>query len=149
MHRFLIAALAAASLAGAAHAQFGGGAPPNADTDHDGKVTLAEFKAMQAHRLDRLFARLDKNKDGKISQAEAQAGFFMGAAARAAAQGSTAPRGGFLMRMDADHDGAVSRKEAEAQVERRFRAADTNNDGWLSRGELIMMRQGANGGPGQ
>ncbi|MDB5100266.1 MAG: hypothetical protein JWM80_4687 [Cyanobacteria bacterium RYN_339] len=46
------------------------------DTNKDGNITLAEFKASMAKhpkmaaRADKMFARLDKNKDGKIDKAE-------------------------------------------------------------------------------
>jgi Ca2+-binding EF-hand superfamily protein len=55
----------------------------------------------------------------------------------------------FLTRMDANKDGAVTRAEMGAMTEQRFKMADTNNDGWLSRGELLMMQQRMRGGPGQ
>jgi hypothetical protein len=154
MHRLLIAAAAAAALATAAQAQppggRRGGQPPNLDTNRDGKVTLAEFKAGQAERNNRMFARMDANKDGKITSAEMAA-----AAKRAQAEGRGPPPGapqgggpgGFLMRMDANKDGAVTKAEMAAQGQRRFEMADTNHDGWLSRGEILMMRQGR-GGPG-
>jgi Ca2+-binding EF-hand superfamily protein len=51
-------------------------------------------------------------------------------------------------RMDANHDGAVSKAEMAAMTEQRFKMADSNNDGWLSKGELIMMRQRMRGGAG-
>ena len=31
--------------------------------------------------------------------------------------------------------------QRDAATERRFNSADTNHDGWLSKGELLMMRQ--------
>ena len=49
---------------------------------------------------------------------------------------------------DLNGDGAVTKAEMEKALEQRFQAADTNHDGWLSKGELIMMRQRARG-PGQ
>lgn len=47
-----------------------------ADTDKDGFISKAEFQAMPrvknlpAEKLDRLFARLDKDRDGKLSREE-------------------------------------------------------------------------------
>jgi hypothetical protein len=43
--------------------------------------------------------------------------------------------------LDADKDGAISTAERDAAQLRRFQTADTNNDGWLSKGEVLMMRQ--------
>jgi Ca2+-binding EF-hand superfamily protein len=144
MTRLLLATVAAATLALSAQAQEPGRRPPNPDTDHDGKVTLAEFKASQAERQARMFARMDTNKDGKISQAEMEASRKrMEAEGRAPPPGArpAGPAGGFLARFDANKDGFVSKAEMGAMTEQRFRMADTNNDGWLSKGELLMMRQ--------
>ena len=143
MNRILLAAaFAAFALAplGAASAQPAPGRePPNPDTDRDGKVTLAEFKATQGERQTRMFARMDANKDGKLTQAE------MDAARKRAEAAGRGPQGGggamFLSRMDANKDGAVTKAELNSMSERRFQTADTNKDGWLSKGELLMMRQ--------
>jgi len=144
MTRLLLAACLAMTC-GAAFAQM---APPDPDLDHDGKVTLSEFKAMEARREARMFARLDTNKDGKISQAE------FDAAPRREHQAGETPRpagmrGRFFQMMDANGDGVVTKAEMEAAGQRRFDMADTNHDGWLSKGELLMMRQRMRGGPGQ
>lgn len=144
MNRFLLATVTAALLVaaplGAATAQPGPGRePPNFDTDRDGKVTLAEFKAAHTERQGRMFARMDANKDGKITQAEMDAA---GKRAEAAQRGP----GARLMRMDADKDGAVTKTELAAMGDRRFQIADSNKDGWLSKEELLMMRQ-RRGGP--
>jgi hypothetical protein len=150
MTRFLIATVAAALLATAAPLSLAwaqpapGREPPNPDTDRDGKVTLAEFKVSNAQRQDRMFARMDANKDGKITQAEADA-----AAKTAEAAGRGGRGGGMLMRMDANADGAVTKAELAAMSDRRFQMADTNKDGWLSKGELLMMRQRRGGAGAQ
>lgn len=146
MSRLLLATLAAAAFATVASAQpEPGRTPPNPDTDHDGKVTLAEYKAAQGDRQTRMFARMDANKDGKITAAEMEAGRK---AAEAAGRGPPAGArpggggpGGFMMRLDTNKDGAVSKAEMAASTAERFKMADTNHDGWLSKGELLMMRQ--------
>ena len=139
MKRLMLAASAFALIAGSAVAQ-DRPEPPNPDLDHDGRVTLAEFKKMEAQREARMFARLDANKDGKITQAE-----FDAAPRREPQAGQPAPpaggRGRFFQMMDKNGDGAISKAEMEAMGQRRFDMADTNHDGWLSKGELIMMRQ--------
>lgn len=157
MLRFLLAASVAAFLAGAVQAQPYGGPPgegarqpPDFDLDHDGKVTASEFKQVETQRIERMFARLDANHDGKITREEMQAARERMAARRAGAGRGPPPMAGggdFFFRMnDANGDGAVTKAEMLAGVERRFNAADTNHDGWLSKGELIMMRQRARGG---
>lgn len=68
-----------------------------ADTDHDGKVSLAEFTAAMANgKADpaRRFARLDRNGDGRVDRQEIAA--------------MAARRFG---RIDADGDGRVTKAE--------------------------------------
>lgn len=156
MTRLLIVTFAALALSAPALAQEGGRQPPNPDTDHDGKVTLSEYKATETARMTRMFARMDANNDGKITQAEMEAfrdsmeAEGRGPPAGAPGGGGGGGRGGFMMRMDANGDGAVTKVEMAAGFEARFKAADTNGDGWLSKGELLMMRQRMRGpGPGQ
>jgi hypothetical protein len=43
--------------------------------------------------------------------------------------------------LDANKDNVISKAERDAATTRRFNSADTNHDGWLSKGELLMMRQ--------
>ena len=133
MKIYLIAAMAALYVT-AAHAQPGpGGRRPNPDADGDGKVTLAEFKAVETVRQGRMFARMDVNKDDKISSDEAKA---------MAQRHETKGHGGRgLMQLDVNKDGSVSREEMSETSQRRFTRADTNTDGWLSREEMDMMRQ--------
>lgn len=128
--RIAFAALAFAA-ASAAHAQ----EAPTLDADRDGKVTLAEFKAGQGERN---FARLDADRDGKVTAAEVEA---VRAANPSAPDRPRAGGGRMLMMLDKDKDGGVSRTEMAVLVERRFKAADANRDGWLSTGELFKMRQ--------
>lgn len=143
MKIFLLATIAAFSVT-AANAQPGrGGEPPNPDTSGDGKVTLAEFTAAQAARQGRMFARLDADKDGKITGAEASA-----MPHRPEGAGPGGGGAGGLMRLDANKDGSVTEAEMSAMNPRRFEMADANKDGWLSKEEMPMMRQRMRGGPG-
>ena len=133
MKRLLITAVFLAR-AGSAHAQMGRG--PNPDLDGDGKVTLAEFKKLQA---DTMLERLDANKDGKITKAESKP--MEDLAARFGGAKATARIGEMWSRGDTNKDAALSRAELDAGSKRRFDAGDTNHDGWLSKDELATMRK--------
>lgn len=162
MKSLLLAASVSALIATAAAAQ-APPTPPNPDLDHDGRVTFSEFKKMDAERQTRMFARIDTNKDGKISQAEMAAGRQArnpgGAGAGAGAGAGPGPGlrpggaagqpGARMQRMDANGDGFITKAEMSKAAEARFQAADTNHDGWLSKGEVIMLRQRGPGGGGQ
>jgi Ca2+-binding EF-hand superfamily protein len=63
-----------------------------------------DAKARIAQRVDNAFTRLDADKDGRISRAEA-------------AKGPRLSR--HFDKIDADHDGYVSRAELSAAIERR------------------------------
>jgi hypothetical protein len=67
-----------------------------ADADADGRLSMAEFDAMRrAMETERMFARLDADGDGFVTEAEAAA---------------HEPR--MLSRLDDDGDGVVTRDEA-------------------------------------
>jgi len=134
--RTLIAAGAVLALGGPALAQnaaaqnMPGKAAPAAT---DG-MTLQQF---QARNGDKLFARLDANKDGKISPDEFAAFRKQDAEVDAKASGKAGKRGQRLFaRFDTDKDGALSRTEADAMLAWRFKRMDTNNDGVLTLEEL-------------
>ena len=126
--RTLIAAGAVLALAGPALAQSasGGAAAPTG-------MTLQQFQAANG---DKLFTRLDANKDGKISAEEFTAFRKQNAAVDAKA-GKAGKRGQRLFaRFDKDNDGALSRTEADGVLAWRFKRMDTNNDGILTLEEL-------------
>lgn len=98
-------------------------APVLAAPQSGGTVTKAEFLA----EADARFAKLDANKDGKISKDE---------------RPGDGERGGRMMgRLDTDGDGAVSQAEQRAQAERRFDRLDTNRDGKLDQAERDAARE--------
>ncbi|MCX8476153.1 MAG: EF-hand domain-containing protein [Sphingomonas sp.] len=95
-----------------------------ADANNDGAVTKAEMLA----DVDARFAKLDANKDGKISKDERPGGDGAG-------------RGGrMLSRIDTDGDGAISLDEQRAQATRRFERVDANKDGTIDQAERDAAR---------
>ncbi|MDQ6950576.1 MAG: EF-hand domain-containing protein [Mariprofundales bacterium] len=61
-----------------------------ADTNHDGKVTKAEFIAAVTQHAEKRFAHMDANHDGVLDDKDHQAHFDQ---------------------MDSNHDGSISRDE--------------------------------------
>jgi Ca2+-binding EF-hand superfamily protein len=131
MLRTLIAVGAVLALGGPALAQ---NAPTKAAPAAAEGMTLEQF---QAKNGDKLFARLDTNKDGKISPEEFAAYRKQDAEVDAKASGKAGKRGQQLFaRFDKDKDGMLSRAEADALLAWRFKRMDTNNDGVLTLEEL-------------
>ncbi|WP_297515656.1 EF-hand domain-containing protein [uncultured Caulobacter sp.] len=140
--RTVIAAGAVLALASPALAQK---APDKAAAPQG--MTLEQF---QTKNGDKLFARLDTNKDGKISPEEfaayrkpkADAPAASATAPGAAATADAKPTKGakrdqrLFARFDTDNDGFISKAEANAIVAQRFKRLDANNDGVLTVEEL-------------
>jgi hypothetical protein len=64
------------------------------------------------------------------------------------------PPGGGMMRLDANHDGVITRAEMIAEAEARFAVMDTNKDGKVTpeerdaaREAMRAQRRGGDGGP--
>jgi Ca2+-binding EF-hand superfamily protein len=142
-----------------------GGGLMAADTDHDGKISRAEFIAQSTER----FAKLDANGDGQISGDEMKAvmervregGGMMGGRHGRGGQADGAmmpppppgaeggPMGGHhghrgahsrLERLDTNHDGKISRDEMRADADRHFDKLDTNHDGFIDQAETDAAR---------
>ncbi|WP_404338822.1 EF-hand domain-containing protein [Sphingomonas sp. MMS12-HWE2-04] len=98
-----------------------------ADTNGDGIVTREEALAEAAQR----FARMDANRDGKISKDE-----------RPEPTGSQGGRfgGRMLERMDTNGDGVITLDEQRAQASQRFDRLDANHDGKLDKAEIDAAR---------
>jgi Ca2+-binding EF-hand superfamily protein len=122
--RTLIAAGAVLALGGPALAQTA--AAPSG-------MTLQQFQAANG---DKLFARLDTNKDGKISPEEFTA--FRKQNAEVDAKATKAGKRGqrLFAKFDKDNDGMLSRAEGDAVLAWRFKRMDTNADGVLTLEEL-------------
>jgi Ca2+-binding EF-hand superfamily protein len=84
-----------------------------ADTDKDGKVSLAEFNAGG----EKMFKRFDRDGDGKIELKKDSP--FMSRLAAA----------------DTNKDGVITKDEAGAFAAERFKAMDSDGDGSLSKAE--------------
>lgn len=127
---FLAAAMAAAMPA--MGRMFGGGAGAvfeGADTDHDGRISRAEFAAAR----DRQFDRLDRNHDGVVSRDD-----FSRLMRFRPEAGARLDR--WIAAADANHDGKVTRAELHAAPMRMFDLADTNHDGFVDQAELAAFR---------
>lgn len=112
-----LAAVPLTMLAVPAAAQDGGAAMAALfpDPDGDGATSKDEMLTAGATR----FARLDADKNGKLSEAEISAG----------------PGGRMLGRADTDGDGSVSADEMKTAATARFDRLDTNKDGKIDAAE--------------
>jgi len=131
MNRFITPFTALLLVPVAAHAQMGGRMADlfaGADTNHDGRISRAEFAAARVAR----FAQLDRNGDGVVSAAD-----FPRAARLPAAK---AKIDAMVASADANRDGLVSRAEMANAPTTVFDMADTNHDGYVDQAELAALR---------
>ena len=126
--RTLIAAGAVLALVGPALAQ-----TTEKTAEKPQGMTLQQF---QASNGDKMFARLDANKDAKISREEFEAYRAQNAKVDAAATKAGKRGERMFARFDKDKDGFLSRTEADAVLAWRFKRMDANNDGILTLEEL-------------
>jgi hypothetical protein len=115
------------------------------DRDHNGVITRAEWRGGDAS-----FANRDWNHDGVLSGDEMKPGAVRPAVSRPASSRSTAaptaparrgsgadPDGPVFARLDANHDGVLTREE---WPDPRFSSVDFNHDGVLSAYEYGVGR---------
>lgn len=115
MNKLFLAGLgAAAVLSTAALAQ----APQRPDPDRDGIRTRAEV----SQRVQTMFAQLDANRDGFVTQGEGQAAMAQHRAQRSANPAERKQRGDRMFeRLDSNRDGSISRAEFAARQSMRGR----------------------------
>ena len=166
MRALFLAAVGLTALVGAgglALAQQAGSSGPDApppharffeaDANHDGAVSRAEFDAFRTAE----FARLDANHDGSVSREERRAahpeghghhGQHDGDCGRGGPGGrewGEGRHGDHLERADANHDGNITREEFLAGPTRMFDVLDANHDGVISADERASARQRMDG----
>ncbi|MEE4453294.1 EF-hand domain-containing protein [Novosphingobium resinovorum] len=96
------------------------------DTDHDGRVTAAEFAAARAAK----YKTFDLDGDGKVSEAE-----YVGEFTARFGKDAAVPEGQLKQAhvrfgvLDTDKDGNLTLAEFNASGERMFEKLDTNGDG--------------------
>lgn len=138
------------------------------DTNHDGKLTPDEIRAMAnrqgmpsgprtgggevATRMDPLLNALDTNHDGIISADEIAAasqslltldkngdGQITADEMRPRQQGPEERVQHMLDEFDTNHDGKISKAEAPEGMQAQFDSLDKNHDGFLDKDELMQM----------
>ncbi len=120
----------------------GGGMLGRYDTDHDGKISLAEYEAGRAMQ----FKRMDADGNGSVSFAEIDAASAQAAQRGGAMADMMKARNDALKAADANGDQAISADEFKAYSDAEFKKLDTNNDGFLSADELQAGMGGMGGG---
>jgi len=107
-----------------------GNALDQADANHDGKVTKEEYTDARAA----LFAKMDRNGDGFIDDADSREG-----ANERGQRAAAALRG----RIDTNGDGKISKEEFVNAPTMVFDKFDANKDGVLDAQELEAARAAA------
>ena len=107
-----------------------GGLFAQLDKDGDGKISRAEWT-----RKPKAFDRLDLNHDGFITREEAAEAHGKSAVPK----GGKAVRRGRVAEMDTNGDGKIARDEWRGKS-KAFDRLDADHDGFLTREELLAAR---------
>ena len=107
------------------------------DTNKDGVVDRAEWKAGQEAR----FKRLDTNGDGKLTQDELFAGTPAIGNSVLPTDRQVQRQSTYFQLLDADKDGVVTLAEFMAQADRNFARCDINKDGRIDTAECRQALQ--------
>lgn len=118
-----------------------------ADADKNGALSRQEQLNFAIHEADTRFARMDRDRDGRLSSQELGEAEKRRQQANGSSNGSAAKGGPphlspkeLLERADVNRDGAVDQSEnralAQQQASRRFQAGDRNGDGSLASDEI-------------
>lgn len=140
------------------------------DVNADGLITASEIEGEGKSLYARLLRTSDKNRDGKLSKEEFDAGlqggsekFEMSTSAMSPGGMSSGPPGGkpgemmanlqqMLANIDRDKNGKISESEAPPRLKSSFKQFDKDGDGELDKREMgaamLTMRPGA-GAPGK
>jgi len=102
------------------------------DKNKDGRLSKTEVKMPPAR-----FQKLDTNKDGALTPAELAAG----AKERADKREHKGNGHGMWAQLDANQDGKLTEQEATAAADRMFDRADADRNGVLTREEIQRGRK--------
>jgi len=128
------------------------------DTNSDGKITPEERAARKDDRVEQRFAKMDADKNGAITLAEMKAaqaqreemrgerkagghgGGGQEGGGRHGMRGGHDGRGGMDARVDANHDGTITKVEFEAPALAMFDRLDADKNGVVTKAERDAAR---------
>ena len=110
------------------------------DADRDGTISAKEIAGASA-----ALKKLDKNKDGKLTEDEMRPKFGGGSGGQRPSPAELVSR---LMAGDKNKDGKLTKAELPQRMQGMFSRADANKDGALTKAELTKFAQSMGNRPG-